>query len=86
MEPPFNLSPVAVVEDADNSCLYIYAVSSCAHDAQRAHVLVIAENVVLAEPETFRPQLIEPGKKCVASVDISCHGVSARNVPPRRHR
>src|SRR5438552_18958263 len=84
MEPPFNLSPVAVVQDADDSCLYIHAFSSCAHDAQLAHMLVVAENVVLAEPKPFGPQPIEPRKKCVAPVDLSCHGVSTRNVPHLR--
>jgi len=81
MEPPFNLSPVPVVEDADDSCLYIHALASCAHRGQRAHVLVVAENVVLAEPEPSGPQPIEPRKKRVASVDVSCHDVSARDVP-----
>ena len=81
VEPSFDLVPVSVVEDADYAGLHVHAIASSAHDAQGAHVVVVAEDVVLAQPESLGPQLTEPLQEPIPSEDVACNCMRAWNVP-----
>ena len=58
VEPPLGLPPIAVVEDAHDASLDLQAVPARADVAQRAHVVVVGEDIVLAygEPEWAQPR------------------------------
>lgn len=85
MDPALDLSSVPVVEDAHDARLDIHARTSRAHDAQCAHVYVVPQDVVLAEPELLGPQLPEPCQQRIAPPDVpamewepgTCHTTSA---------
>ena len=63
VEPALDLAAVLIVENADYTTLHINARSPCAHQAKGAHVLVVAEHIVLAEPESLCSHLGEPHKE-----------------------
>ena len=60
VEPPLGLPAIAEVEDAHDAGLDPHSVPARAHVAQRAHVVVVAEDVVLAQGEPERAEPREP--------------------------
>src|SRR5438874_2035355 len=81
VEPTFEHLAVAIVEHADDARLHIDAGASCAHLAQGAHVVVVAEHVVLLEPEPHLPHLAQPRDERILAAYVSRHRVRTRDVP-----
>ena len=69
------------MEDADDRRLYVDSSASCAHDAQRAHVLVVAEHVMLPEPEPQSSRSAQPRYERIPAPYVPCHRVVTWNVP-----
>jgi hypothetical protein len=44
--------PTPIMEDADDSGSHIDTIASDAHDAERAHVFIAAEHVMLFKPKS----------------------------------
>jgi hypothetical protein len=51
IEPALGLSPVAEMKDAHDPRLDVDAFPASPHDAQRAHVFVVSEDIVLTRRE-----------------------------------
>jgi hypothetical protein len=81
MEPALELLSAAVVEDAHHAGLNLDASTPCAHDAERADVLVVAEDVVLGEPKAVCSQLAEPRHDLVSTLKVSRHRACTGEVP-----
>jgi hypothetical protein len=81
IEPAFELLSVAVVEDADHPRLHVDAGTSRTHVAHRTDVVVVAENIVLGQPEALCRQPAEPRDELLTSSNLSCHRVRTGDVP-----
>lgn len=81
IEPALELLPIAVVKDAHHPRPHVDTTTLRAHDAQRADMLIVAEDIMLDEPEALRPQPAEPCDEVVTAPYCSGHWVSTRDVP-----
>src|ERR1700730_577478 len=81
IEPALELPSLAVVEDAHHARLHIDTGTPRAHGAQRADMLVVAEDVVLGEPEAPCPSFGEPRHESLTSPNLTRHGVRSGHVP-----
>lgn len=81
VEPAFELPARLIVEDADHASQHIHAVAASSHDAQSADVVVVAEDVMLAEPEPLASQLGQPVQQRISATDVTRHRVCPWNVP-----
>src|SRR6476660_6209939 len=80
MKPPLSLLAGPIVEDADDPGSHVESFASSAHDAERAHVFIVAEDVVLFEPEALR-EATEPLEQRVEPADLARQWVVSRHVP-----
>jgi hypothetical protein len=81
IEPAFELLSVTVVEDAHHARLHINTATSRAHEAQRTDMLVVAEYIVLGEPEARCLQPAEPRDELITPSKLPRHRVRTRDVP-----
>src|SRR5665213_1564214 len=81
VEPPLDLPPVAEVKNADHPRADRDLRTGCAHLAQRAHMRVVAEHVVLAQPEPKCAELAEEVDQRSAPPKITGKRMRARDVP-----
>jgi hypothetical protein len=85
VEPPFELLSVAELEDAHHGSLHVDSGPSRTHDAQRAHVLVIAEYAAMREASVSW----SPARKASAvrryAIAFGCSVLMPRTIErPRR--
>ena len=59
------------MEDAQHARLHVDTAALRAHDAQRADMLVVAEDIVVGEPEALCPHPGEPSAELITPPNVS---------------
>src|SRR4029077_20849415 len=83
IEPSLGLPSITVVEDAHDASLDLQVFPACADVAQRAHVVVVGEHVVLADGEPERAELREQLEQLIATYPVAGQRVISGQMPHR---
>src|SRR5664279_4189892 len=81
VEPTLDLPSVAIREDAHHAGGDRYLRTSRSYLAKRAHMRVVAEHVVLPQPEANCAELAEEADQGIAPTNVTGKRMCARDVP-----
>lgn len=85
IQPPLDLLSILVAEHAHDAGLDVQAVTTSAHEAHCADMVIAREDIAFREPEPKASHPVEPGEKRIPSTDVPTHVVRPRNVPNGVH-